>query len=57
VDQNCRVDATGKGVGGVKFTAKDSRLGISRQENLRVFFLVINAREWSKGCFVDGRNG
>jgi hypothetical protein len=57
MDQNCRVDATSKGVGGVKFAAKDSRLRISRQENLRVFFLVIDAREWSKWCFVDGRDG
>jgi hypothetical protein len=57
MDQNCRVDATSKGVGGVKFAAKDSRLRVSRQENLRVFFLVIDAREWSKRCFVDGRDG
>jgi hypothetical protein len=57
MNQNCRVDATSKGVGGVKFAAKDSRLRITRQENLCVFFIVIDAREWSKGCFVDGRNG
>jgi hypothetical protein len=57
MNQDCRVDAVSKGVGGVKFAANDPGLWIARQENVGVFFIVIDARERSKRCFVDGRNG
>jgi hypothetical protein len=57
MNQYCRVDAVGKGVGGVKFAADDPGLWIARQEDFGIFFIVIDARELSEGCFVDRGDG